>query len=326
MKEKLNLKALIKTKQKILIMAVPTMIIIYTLIHMILVSDNFISYLLSGFVVLFVIIGLIYLYIDMRHIEINKVNLKHYDFLFAFTGVLLTYELVNFFQLSSVLVSSGLGLLGFLFFKKYSVAFYCGTFAGMMSPLLFSRWEIIVLAIFCSLLYIVIKTALIGFGGRLGTIAFISSVVIGLIFQKNGLEISYSINFYLVLIFSISGSFISYYLHNTFNLSSVFASAFPSFIVVVLLEIFAFEMIIYSVVFFTASFIGMSNNKIIPNALNLLFVGVILSIIFFAFYNLFNGFGGKMGFMALISIIIYFGLTNLWKDIFKNKKIKAYFL
>jgi ABC-type bacteriocin/lantibiotic exporter with double-glycine peptidase domain len=70
----------------------------------------------------------------------------------------------------------------------------------------------------------------------------------------------------------------------------------------------------------------MSNNKIIPNALNSLFVGVILSIIFFAFYNLFNGFGGKMGFMALISIIIYFGLTNLWKDIFKNKKIKAYFL
>ena len=323
MEDKSNGKSLIKMKQKILIMAVLSMIIIYTLIHMILVSDNFISYLLSGFVVLFVIIGLIYLYMDMKHIQINKNSLKKYDFLFAFIGVLLTYELVIFLQLSSVLVSSFLGVLGFLFFKKYSAAFYCGTFAGMMSPLLFSRWEIIVLAIFCSLLYIVIKTALIGFGGKLGTIAFISSVVIGLIFQKNSLEISYSINFYLVLIFSFSGSFISYYLHNTFNLSSVFASAFPSFLVVVLLEIFATELIIYSIVFFTASFVGMSDNKVIPNALNSLFVGVILSIIFFVFYNLFNGFGGKMGFMALISIIIYLGLTNLWKDIFKNKKLQT---
>ena len=323
MEEKLNVKTLIKTKQKIFIMALLTMIIVYALIHMILVSNSFISYFLSGLVILFVIIGLVYLYIDMRHIAIKKISLKHYDLLFAFIGVLLTYELVNLFQLSSVLVSSGLGLLGFLIFKKYSVAFYCGTFAGMMSPLLFGRGEIIVLAIFCSLLYIVIKTALSGFGGRLGTIAFISSVVTGLIFQKNGLETSYSINFYLVLTFSVSGSFISYYLHNKFNLSSVFASAFPSFIVVVILEVFAIDMIIYSVIFFTASFIGMSDNKVIPNAQNSLFVGVILSIIFFVFYNLFNGFGGKMGFMALISIIIYLGLTNLWKDVFKNKKIKA---
>ncbi|WP_083432129.1 hypothetical protein [Christiangramia salexigens] len=102
--------------------------------------------------------------------------------LFAIIGATTTY-LVNLkFETGSVLAAAGIGLLGsFLpdikkdsnILKSLPAAIYCGTFTGMTSPMLAEGIEFILISgSLTGLLLVMSKNILIGFGGKLGTVAF----------------------------------------------------------------------------------------------------------------------------------------------------------
>jgi len=301
--------------QKLVIFLIFTSFIVYGFLRVILSANNLYTYLVGGALFLMLVVGLIYAGKNLTKDAMPKVTLRDFDFAFAFLGVILTYELSFIFSFSSVLSSALVGMIGFLLIRKHSMALYCGSFAGMVSPQIFNHYEVIVLGLICAFVYLLVKTILDGFGGRLGTIAFVSTTIATLVFNKGMLLPNGSYEILLVFLFAVLGSVISYYLHNHLNLSSVLSSALPSLLVAILIDFIWPEFYVYSSVFFIASFIGMSNKKVIPNLINSLLIGLILAIIFLTFYNYFNGFGGKMGLMALISVIINYGVANIIKSV-----------
>jgi hypothetical protein len=300
--------------QKLIIFIIFASFIVYGFLRVIFSINSLYSYLVGGALFLLLTLGLIFVGKNLTKDAMPKVTLSDFDFAFAFIGVILTYELSFIFSLSTVFSSALVGIIGFLLIRKHSMAIYCGSFAGMVSPQIFNHYEVIVLALVCAIIYLLVKTILDGFGGRLGTIAFVSTTITTLIFNKGMLLPNGSYDILLIMMFAVLGSVISYFLHNHFSLSPVLSSALPSLLVATLVDFILPEYFVYSSVFFIASFVGMSNKKVVPNLMYSLFIGLILSIIFSTFYNYFNGFGGKMGLMALISVVINYGIVNIIKN------------
>jgi hypothetical protein len=240
-----------------------------------------------------------------------KIKVKDLDILYSAIGVIATYELATLLSVNVVIASAFLGLLGYLLIKKNSVAFYCGTFAGMTSYEIFNHYEILVLAGVCALVYLIIKHILDGYGGKLGTTAFISTLLTAMLLGKNYLSTTGSYNIAWLLVFSVAGVMITYLINNKLSQSPVLSSALPSLIVAVIIQLLWSEGFVYSGIFFTASFIGMSDTKKIPNVYVSTLLGIILGVVFILFFNSFNGFGGKMGLMAMLSLFVYQGIRHL---------------
>ncbi|AFM04974.1 hypothetical protein Fleli_2611 [Bernardetia litoralis DSM 6794] len=73
------------------------------------------------------------------------------------------------------------GLIGALighYLKSYHLplSIFAGAFVGMTSPAIASTWLIVLAGIFAGFLYKISLNIFAGFGGRLGTVAFISTL------------------------------------------------------------------------------------------------------------------------------------------------------
>lgn len=254
--------------------------------------------------------GLIRQFIKEKE-TINKVSFKNLDGLAVIIGVFTTYLLNHFLSIPVVLASAFIGLIGSLLIKKYQVALYCGSFAGMVSLSLFGFFEVSILAIVCAFIFIVTKPLFKGYGGKLGTIAFLSSLIVHSIFNDNFIVLSLDLNIFLILLTTILGVCITYYFKYFLKVSSVLASALPSLLFGLLFSYAFSSHIDYVVVFFSASFIGMSSKERLPNIWYVLLSGVVLGIIYDIFIEFFNGLGGKLGLMAMLSVIITSGLSTV---------------
>ncbi len=103
-----------------------------------------------------------------------------YKFSFFYIACLSCWLLQTQFDFSPVLASALIGFAG-SFYPNSGVqaVLYAGSFAGMCAPEhLASEYAIFGISVFGSSLYLFSKPHLKGFGGKLGTIAFISSVII----------------------------------------------------------------------------------------------------------------------------------------------------
>ena len=104
------------------------------------------------------------------------------EFLTLVAGSLLTYYLNNYLGWGSVMASAAVGLTGGLLpylkpssetLKSVAIAVYCGSFVGMASTSLFDEIHYIFIASAISgLFYIYTRGLLIGYGGKLGSVAF----------------------------------------------------------------------------------------------------------------------------------------------------------
>jgi hypothetical protein len=272
----------------------------YPIITIVVETKGIISYLLA----ILYLLGIIYGYLFLKREKLSAFKFFDLNIIFVILGTIITYELSTIFSLSIVVSSSIVGLIGYLVSGKYSFAIYTGSFAGMSSYIIFSHLEIIVVAIIASIVFQIAKNVFNGFGGRLGTIAFIATTTAGLIFNNNALAAQQSYDIWLIFLFSLTGVLVSWLLHNRFNKSPVLASAVPGLIIGIIFGQIFNEFQIYSYIFFTATFVGMASNFVIKNIYESLFIGVILSLIFLSFFHFFNGFGGKMGLMAFLSVLI----------------------
>ncbi|MCK4551633.1 MAG: hypothetical protein KAU02_01855 [Tenericutes bacterium] len=244
--------------------------------------------------------------------EVKKIKFNSLDGLFVIFGVFATYSISHFFGVSVVIGSSVIGLLGHFFARKYEVAIYCGSFAGMVSIVIFGFLEVLVLALTCAFIYILTKPLLKGYGGKLGTIAFMSSLIVHSIFADEFLVVVSSLHFIYLIGTTISGVLVAYCVQHYLKQTPVFASALPSLIFAIIFIYIFPEHIDYVVVFFSASFIGMSSRERLPNLFYVIISGLVLGIIYYIFIHYFNGLGGKLGLVALISVIITSGLSDIF--------------
>ncbi|WP_374074579.1 hypothetical protein [Bdellovibrio bacteriovorus] len=103
-----------------------------------------------------------------------------------FMGCYSCWLLQSLFGWTAVLAAATVGLLGtfipvpaLLDRRGVQAAIYAGTFAGMCSPhILENPWHILIVSFFGTILYFFTKPYLKGFGGKLGTIAFFSSMLL----------------------------------------------------------------------------------------------------------------------------------------------------
>lgn len=111
----------------------------------------------------------------------------------AALGAVVTYVLQKNFGMSAVISSSIVGLVGgiiglFIPNKLFAPIVFCGTFVGMSSPSLFSLSFVVIAGILSGVLYQVSTNIFVGFGGKLGSIAFLA---VALVFYIKGILVKY---------------------------------------------------------------------------------------------------------------------------------------
>lgn len=118
----------------------------------------------------------------IRSTDVNLFLTKSIAF---YLGCLSCYSLQVEGHLSSVAAAALTGFVGsFLHFPKFfekknlHAAIYAGAFAGMCSrTILANHNDIMIISLIGAFLFVVSRSLGNGFGGRLGTIAFVASIV-----------------------------------------------------------------------------------------------------------------------------------------------------
>lgn len=266
--------------------------------------------IIYGILLLFLIIGLFNAFMtEIKNKKIRRWNLV--DGVLSATGVITTYFLVHYFEMNVVIASTCIGLLGHFLIKNYEVPVYCGSFAGMVSVALFDYQEVLILALLCAVIFMATKPFFTGYGGKLGTTAFMSSLILHSIFNDEFLVVEMDLRLLYLIAATILGVTATFYMQHKLHFSPVFASAFFSLVVGMILYYLLPVYEGYIVVFFSASFIGMSSKEKLPNYFLVFLSGVILGLVYYVFVHYFNGLGGKLGLLALISVMITTGISRL---------------
>lgn len=312
---KLNLK-----KPYVLSWILLSFVMLFVFISVYFEYDHWVTYL---FVMLLVplMFGIKTLYKE----EVNREAAYKVDVLDGLTagiGVILTYVLAHELNFGPVLASSFVGLLGYLILKKYSVAMYCGSFAGMVSAYIFGYFEVLVIIILCGTFFTFLKHVFTGMGGKLGTIAFIATAITAIIFKKDTLIIVNDLNIIRLILISLSGVLISFYIQTKLKQSPVISSALPSFIFALVMIYIVKTHITCTIVFFSASFIGMSTKDRLPNIIYVIIAGLIHAVLFHIYFEFYHGLGGKLGLMALTTMTMTLGIRSIYQIIERKFRIK----
>jgi hypothetical protein len=124
-------------------------------------------------------------------------------------------------------------------------------------------------------------------------------------------------NTVLLILIAALGSSLTYLGHSRGKLTPVASSASLTlvFALITLGLLDSSQAAQLNLVFFGGTFAGMSNGKILKNWLEAALAGVFFSCIFLLTTQVFQGFGGGLGFKASLSVIATLGLFSL-RDVF----------
>jgi len=220
------------------------------------------------------------------------------DFLSVFLGAILTFFLSVYLEVNAVLASGLIGTLAAIFSKPYAVAIFCGSFLGMSSPEVFDVFPFFVATVLASSIYVTAKDVFNGFGGKLGTIALSGCFIATLIHSEPLLEGSlYGFEYSLLIIATaFLGAVISNLLNIRFSQGAVFSSSGMTL----------------AIVMFGASFVGMSNRKVLGNEALVGLTGVVFGVLFVVTAHALGGLGDKLGTLALSSVLAIYGAYFLY--------------
>lgn len=244
-------------------------------------------------------------------------------------GAVTAYALSIDLGLGAVAASAAVGLIAALVSPKYAAAVYCGSFVGMASPFVFSQyWEILLAGVLGGIVFILVLNIFLGYGGKLGTIAFVSSSSTLWILKSSfisGQRPDFTFTFILFsLLFSILSLFLTVWISIHLKKGPVLGSSLVSLLGVL---IFAFIRIptygdIYALIIMTASFSGMVSSERIKGLIPLTFVGIVTAIVYLCSISILSGAGGKLGTIALGSVVGTIGLERILSgtvSILKNR-------
>ena len=248
------------------------------------------------------------------------------DFLSVFSGAILTFLLTVYFEVNVVLASGLIGTMAVLFMKPYQVALFCGSFLGMSSPEIFDLLPFVLASALASLIYVIAKDVFNGFGGKLGTIAFSGVFISTIIHGKAHLEgpVFTLEEGLMIIVVAVFGAVVSNMLNIRFAQGATFGSAFVGVIAGGLLPyLFASSGLMLAVVMFGASFVGMSNQKVLKNEYVVGVTGIVFGVLFIYTSHALGGLGGKLGTLALASVLSIYGMNVFYNFMFKGDESHA---
>jgi hypothetical protein len=234
-------------------------------------------------------------------------------------GTLSTYLISVYFALGAILAAALVGIIAAMIISDYAVEIYCGAFVGMVSPeVLHDLTHIVLAGLLAGLIFYLSRDSFDGYGGKLGTIAFSSWIIMTTISKCELIEELNEIRHFgtSIVIYSIGAAIITYVLSIRLKNGPVLASGIVSLAGALLLPtIHGENATTLSAVVMAASFVGMSSKKRLKNELEVLLSGAIMGILFVYSVNHFRGAGGKLGILAFASVVSANGIFFLIKQI-----------
>jgi hypothetical protein len=232
-------------------------------------------------------------------------------------GAIATY-FVNYFT-NPVFGAALVGLFAGFLLPKYSSSLYVGAFIGMSSlEVLPELYLVLAASIISAFFWRIFTTRTPSFGGKAGFTAFLGVLVIALgnVWNHNFYEpvqiVSETI---LAIIFvAMAATIATFELRKRlekagFRGEAVIGSAaigiIPGF-----LSMFFPLLSTLSEVAFASSFAGMTEFKLIKEEYYAVLIGLIVGSVFFFSAPFFQGFGGKLGTIAFVSVILFLYVTK----------------
>jgi hypothetical protein len=265
--------------------------------------------------VFFIICSIFVVFSTFRQISIQAfgVEWKEYPkFILAVViGALATFYLTKA-SMSAVLASSIIGIVGSWVVKRYEIEIFTGSFVGMSSVIFFSYGGIIIASLIASIAYLMGKNVFVGIGGKLGSSAFIGTMLVALFvgvdiwnFEIALINTTLPLWFVVItLLFSTLASVATSQLaQRYFKGSVVLGSSVVGILGYILSLAFGTFGGLFAGTIFAASFAGMSQVKVLKTPLYFAIAGLITAIIFLASSTYFLGLGGKMGTSAFIGVL-----------------------
>ena len=223
-------------------------------------------------------------------------------------------------KLGPVVASSLVGLIGGFLLKKAAVN-HSASFAGMSSMIAIATLEeSIMVGAVVGIVYILLQRMFAGVGGKLGTIAMVSTLIIATVlwpfkpYSYINLPAWTSVTPTLTIACIFTGglgSLLTILLREKAVLKvykssdAVIGSTLAGLIGGFLLPQIPTIGRTLSLVFYEGSFAGMSSRKRLPGYAAFFIAGALSGALFILLYGLFPGCGGKLGFMAFSSVLIF---------------------
>ncbi len=246
------------------------------------------------------------------------------DFLTTFFGAMITYFISIYLGLGGVIASGLIGMLAALFIKPYAVPIFCGSFLGMTSGELMEPWMFHMAAVAAGMIFVATKDVCNGFGGKLGTIALSSALLISFVLGQSYLAapIFNDLEMVLIIVFSILGALVTYIVNIRFEQGPVLASGLVGlFAGAILPVLFGAIGITLAIATFGASFVGMSATDKMKEESMIIFAGLLFGLIYIFSAPYFGGAGGKLGTIAFASVLSVSGLRMFLRDhVYKTSK------
>ena len=247
-----------------------------------------------------------------------------YAFISLVIGGLLTFALSHDLGLGIVVAACLVGLFANLLLKDYETPIYCGAFVGMSSTgLFFSYTDLLIAAVIAGFVYVIAGSVFKGYGGKLGTVAFIGTIAAGLGLSREFVFVSLPDipTIIAILIGSVIFTPLTYYLNVKKLHGPVMASAVIGLAGGLLLPvIFPANGEVLAVVVICASFIGMTLKSRCVSLWQMAVAGLILGIMVIYSTPLLGGAGGKLGALAMISILSICGFRSILNKIQSKKR------
>lgn len=285
--------------------------------------SNGLSYLIILIIIdLFFIVGFLFIFLkDQKEIpkETNKITIL--PFVVILTAALLIYFVSKELHIDKTISVGLLAIVFGIFIKKHDKTALVGAFIGTSILLNTTYFGIVLISLVAGFIYYLLADNLNGLGGKLGTIVFVSGLIIFLILgEPVGVKTETNLtNLFAYLGVSLITALLVFILNNEFKLGPVTAYGIITIIGSLFLLFPLTRNLDLATIVYGAGFVGMTSKK----AKNDYFILIFASLLFGLFSSLgltFLNIGGRSGLLALISTISASGIYFLVIKAIKNIK------
>ncbi len=229
-------------------------------------------------------------------------------------GAPLTFALSVRVGVGPVVASALVGLCAYLLSETYGAPAYCGSFVGMATPAADADLGAVVAAgVVAGGVFVAAKRAFNGFGGKLGTTAFVGCLTVaalGGLAPGTGSVPTPTVAAGLVAAAAVA-ALVTFLVSVRLDHGPVVGSAVVGLVAgVVCPPLFAAGDAVAAVAF-CASFAGMATPERIPGPGAMLLAGGVSGVAFVGAAPQFVGFGGKLGTIAFAACLVTAGLLSL---------------
>ncbi len=265
----------------------------------------------------------------------NMKKKRIYQLIMAIAGTVLTILVqqpnasIGYSGMNNIIASAGLALVAGVFFKKHFDIFFSGTFAGMCAATIIPNlgWAVL-LGAMVFVIWVLLEKKFAGVGGKFGTIAMISGLIVSLIAWT--IEKAWPVANYAMLdwicwlgapAFGALACAMTLYLRNKGELvkNTTVASAMVGLVGAFLLLLITAKTFdntttltygfVFSAVVYTASFAGMASKDRLKNErfneyISFAITGAMAGLIILGIWGIL-GYGGKYGFSGFLAVLVF---------------------